>query len=243
MLITCLVYYLGGASSPFSLLYLIVIAVASTLLRRRSSSATAVSATAVSIATHPTLTDDQRATLLVAAFATGSRYAFPEALADRLHQPFQSGPGERAVPTTRPEPKQGFHRPNLGQFPHLMPEGSRIAAVRVVEVFDGAVPGRGMQLQALELGFFSGQQTGQLMSRVIRNQVQPMSANVGFASAVAEIGMLLRDSPYAPSASFDAAIARARKFRGADDDGYRMEFIKLAEGAASLKRLQQVTPH
>jgi two-component system sensor histidine kinase PilS (NtrC family) len=36
VLITCLVYYLGGATSPFSLLYLIVIAVASTLLRRRA---------------------------------------------------------------------------------------------------------------------------------------------------------------------------------------------------------------
>src|SRR5436305_8644915 len=36
MLITGLVYYLGGATSPFSLLYLIVIAVASTLLRRRA---------------------------------------------------------------------------------------------------------------------------------------------------------------------------------------------------------------
>jgi two-component system, NtrC family, sensor histidine kinase PilS len=36
LLITCLVYYLGGAISPFSLLYLIVIAVASTLLRRRA---------------------------------------------------------------------------------------------------------------------------------------------------------------------------------------------------------------
>lgn len=36
VLITCLVYYLGGAGSPFSLLYLIVIAVASTLLRRRA---------------------------------------------------------------------------------------------------------------------------------------------------------------------------------------------------------------
>lgn len=35
-LITGLVYYLGGAASPFSLLYLIVIAVASTLLRRRA---------------------------------------------------------------------------------------------------------------------------------------------------------------------------------------------------------------
>src|SRR5262245_7432288 len=34
LLITGLVYFLGGATSPFSLLYLIVIAVASTLLRR-----------------------------------------------------------------------------------------------------------------------------------------------------------------------------------------------------------------
>jgi two-component system sensor histidine kinase PilS (NtrC family) len=36
LLITGLVYFLGGAASPFSLLYLIVIAVASTLLRRRA---------------------------------------------------------------------------------------------------------------------------------------------------------------------------------------------------------------
>jgi two-component system sensor histidine kinase PilS (NtrC family) len=36
VLITGLVYFLGGAASPFSLLYLIVISVASTLLRRRA---------------------------------------------------------------------------------------------------------------------------------------------------------------------------------------------------------------
>jgi two-component system, NtrC family, sensor histidine kinase PilS len=36
LLITGLVYFLGGVASPFSLLYLIVIAVASTLLRRRA---------------------------------------------------------------------------------------------------------------------------------------------------------------------------------------------------------------
>jgi Ca-activated chloride channel family protein len=77
-----------------------------------------------------------------------------------------------------------------------------------------------------------------LISRTVDNRVQPMSANVGFASAVAEIGMLLRDSTYVPRASFDRAIARARQFRGPDDDGYRAEFIKLAEVAASLKRLQ-----
>lgn len=36
LLITVMVYYLGGVASPFSLLYLVVIAVASTLLRRRA---------------------------------------------------------------------------------------------------------------------------------------------------------------------------------------------------------------
>jgi two-component system sensor histidine kinase PilS (NtrC family) len=36
LLITVLVYYLGGVASPFSLVYLVIIAVASTLLRRRA---------------------------------------------------------------------------------------------------------------------------------------------------------------------------------------------------------------
>ena len=50
--------------------------------------------------------------------------------------------------------------------------------------------------------------------------------------------MLLRDSKHAAAASYDAAIARARKFRQDDPDGYRAEFIKLAELAASLGRMQ-----
>ncbi len=41
LLITLLVYYLGGIQSPFSMLYLIVIAVASTMLRRRAGIAVA----------------------------------------------------------------------------------------------------------------------------------------------------------------------------------------------------------
>jgi Ca-activated chloride channel family protein len=77
----------------------------------------------------------------------------------------------------------------------------------------------------------------QLLVRSIDNRVTPMSANLAFASAVAEIGMLIRDSKHIPSASFDAAIARARKYRDHDEDGYRTEFVRLAEAAASLKRL------
>ena len=78
-----------------------------------------------------------------------------------------------------------------------------------------------------------------LLVRTIDNRVQPMSANLGFASAVAEIGMLLRDSKHVPAANFDSAISRARKFREQDEDGYRTEFVKLAEVASGLKRLSR----
>ena len=78
-----------------------------------------------------------------------------------------------------------------------------------------------------------------LISRAIANTPRSMSDTLGFASAVAEVGMLLRASKHAPSASFDSAIARARRFRGADPDGYRAEFVKLAELAASLTKLNQ----
>jgi Ca-activated chloride channel family protein len=76
-----------------------------------------------------------------------------------------------------------------------------------------------------------------LVSAVILNRVEPMGANLGFTSAVAELGMLLRDSPHAPDASFDRLIARARLFRASDPNGDRAEFVKLAEVAAGLKRL------
>jgi len=76
-----------------------------------------------------------------------------------------------------------------------------------------------------------------LISTTIASAPQAMTANLGFASAVAEMGMLLGGSKSAGSASFESAAARARKFRQDDPDGYRAEFIKLTELAAGLQRL------
>jgi Ca-activated chloride channel family protein len=59
-----------------------------------------------------------------------------------------------------------------------------------------------------------------------------MTANLGFASAVAEFGMLLRESPLRGSASFESVTARARTFQGEDEAGYRAQFIQLVERAA-----------
>ena len=76
-----------------------------------------------------------------------------------------------------------------------------------------------------------------LISVVLGSRAQQMTANVGFASAVAEVGMLLRKSKHAPSASYESALTRARRFRQEDPEGYRAEFIKLAELASSLTRM------
>ena len=70
----------------------------------------------------------------------------------------------------------------------------------------------------------------------MRSRPQALTANLGFASAVAEVGMLLRNSKHATGASYEADC-RARTFRQDDSDGYRAEFIK-AELAASLGRMQ-----
>jgi Ca-activated chloride channel family protein len=79
-----------------------------------------------------------------------------------------------------------------------------------------------------------GGDSSRQVSAVIRNRVQPMSSNLGFASAVAEFGMLLRASVHRGQASYHAVVSRARQSRGVDTEGYRAEFVRMAEMAATL---------
>lgn len=60
------------------------------------------------------------------------------------------------------------------------------------------------------------------------------SMDFRFASAVAELGMLLRNSDYKQQADYDQLIMRAKASKGTDDEGYRAEFIRLAESAKLL---------
>jgi Ca-activated chloride channel family protein len=57
---------------------------------------------------------------------------------------------------------------------------------------------------------------------------------------VAEFGMLLRGSEYKQKGSFDQAISIAKGAKGKDDDGYRSEFVRLAESAKSLAENDQL---
>lgn len=73
-----------------------------------------------------------------------------------------------------------------------------------------------------------------LIETVINNRITPInqtSDNLRFASSVAEFGMLLRDSKFKSDSSFDSLIERAKGAKGADTEGYRAEFIRLAETA------------
>ena len=65
------------------------------------------------------------------------------------------------------------------------------------------------------------------------------SESFRFASAVVELALLLEDSPHKGLASYEALIARARAARGRDEDGWRAEFVRLAETAQLLMSSKQ----
>jgi Ca-activated chloride channel family protein len=60
------------------------------------------------------------------------------------------------------------------------------------------------------------------------------SPDMQFALAVAELGMLLRKSQYAGTATYADVLALARAARGEDLDGYREELIRLTETSRGL---------
>ncbi len=77
--------------------------------------------------------------------------------------------------------------------------------------------------------------TSQLISKIITYQLpESNSSDFQFATAVAEFGLLIRESKYKGNASFNRLIERAIKCKGKDVHGYRAEFIQLAEKAQLL---------
>ena len=62
------------------------------------------------------------------------------------------------------------------------------------------------------------------------------SANFRFAAAVAEFGMLLRNSEFKQSSSYNNAWQMAKEALGKDEEGYRSEFLKLLKNAQSIAK-------
>src|SRR4051794_2233043 len=85
--------------------------------------------------------------------------------------------------------------------------------------------------------------TSQLIaSAVVDNGASEYAASADhkFAAAVAELGMLLRDSKHKGSATFADVAALARSARGADIDGYRDELLRMVDTSNALKTTRQV---
>ena len=69
-----------------------------------------------------------------------------------------------------------------------------------------------------------------LIEMPVANSVtSEMSGDFKFASAVAELGMLLNDSEFAGTADYDSVISLAREGVGDDPLGFRTEFLHIAD--------------
>jgi len=82
-----------------------------------------------------------------------------------------------------------------------------------------------------------GDESKLIVHAVSRNAIsfKNVSDNFRFASSVAGFAMLLRDSEFKGSATYNEVIEMARASLGKDAEGYRKEFISLVKKAAELK--------
>ena len=75
-----------------------------------------------------------------------------------------------------------------------------------------------------------------LMTTAVADRTQS-TPELGFAAAVVEFGMLLRDSEFKGASSFSEALALAQRFKGDDPHGHRAEFIRLIGAAEGVSRV------
>jgi Ca-activated chloride channel family protein len=67
--------------------------------------------------------------------------------------------------------------------------------------------------------------------------IEGASMNLRFAAAVAEFGMILRESEFKGTATLEGAARLARSARGEDEDGYKSEFVRLIETVRGMRVL------
>lgn len=79
-----------------------------------------------------------------------------------------------------------------------------------------------------------GEATSILEEHIISSTVQEASADLYFIAALAQFGMLLRNSDYKGKSSYQTTLALAKQGKGDDNNGYRGEFVKLVKMAEEL---------
>ena len=67
-------------------------------------------------------------------------------------------------------------------------------------------------------------------------ELEQTSDNFRWSAAVAEFGMLLRDSEYKSKASYENVLLLAEEAKGKDVEGYREEFIQMVKSIMPLAK-------
>ena len=130
----------------------------------------------------------------------------------------------------------------------IIPPGERIEGgdVDPLKYQDGARPNASSEsddLMTVKLRYKQPDgETSRLITVAVADRRGELGPNVGFASAVAEFGMLLRRSEFKGQATWASAQALARHFRGEDPDGYRAELVRLIDLASALDAQGMTSP-
>ena len=103
---------------------------------------------------------------------------------------------------------------------------------------DAAEPGRTPSGEMLFVKVRYKTPTGEtsklLTHPVLATETGSPSVDFRFQAAVVEFGLVLRKSAYRGQANLREVIATARASLGSDPEGYRSEFVRLAEAARSI---------
>jgi Ca-activated chloride channel family protein len=78
-----------------------------------------------------------------------------------------------------------------------------------------------------------------LISTVIKDSDTPLmqsSDNFRWAAAVAEFGMLLRDSEFKGQSSYLQVVSLAQSAKGDDVNGYRNEFLRMVQSGGLIAK-------
>jgi len=84
--------------------------------------------------------------------------------------------------------------------------------------------------------------TSMLLDQPVKGPVKELnssSENLRFAAAVTEFGMILRSSEFKGNTTLDSTVSLANSARGADEEGYRAEFIRLVKTVRDMKLLSE----
>jgi Ca-activated chloride channel family protein len=123
------------------------------------------------------------------------------------------------------------------------PRDSMMPATTPLRYSAGAVPAsrsRGNELLHVNLRYKEPEGSkSRLMSQVVMDNPRSATGDFAFASAIAEFGMLLRESKYRGGASFESVVAAVRNNTGDDSGGLRSEFLQLVERANGLMSVAQ----